>query len=315
MNNKSLVSIIVPVYNSLNYIEKCVRSITSQTYENIEIILVDDGSTDGSQEECDNLKKHDDRIKVIHQKNSGPSVARNKGLLNAKGKYIFFCDSDDYIDENVIEILVKNKKDNQLNGVYHYLESMNEKTLTKYEKKEYSQKDFLCNIFNGNILGTVWGVLFDKEITNNIRFDENTKCMEDTIFLIEYIKAAKINKIIYSDLAYYHYIINNASITQNKKNNLLKCKNYFYSLEKINKITKNEYEKVINDSKVKILEAELGNDEKRKYKLYFENLKISKYNGSSIRYQIFAKIYIKTNKKGLNIYYFFKDRLKHLLRR
>lgn len=315
MNNNSQVSIIVPVYNSLKYIKKCVMSITNQTYENIEIILVDDGSTDGSQNECDNLKKQDERIKVIHQKNSGPSVARNNGLSNAKGKYIFFCDSDDYIDENVIEILVKNKKKNQLNGVYHYLESKKKTTLIKYEKKEYNQKDFLCNIFNGNILGTVWGILFDKEIINNIRFDENTKCMEDTIFLIEYIQEAKINKIIYNDLAYYHYIINDTSITQNKRNNLLKCKNYFYSLEKINKITKKEYKEVINNSKVKILEAELGNDKERNYKLYFENLKISKYNGSSIRYQIFSKTYIKTNKNGLNIYYFFKDKLKHLLRR
>ena len=315
MNNKSLVSIIVPVYNSLNYIKKCVMSITNQTYENIEIILVDDGSTDGSQKECDNLKKYDDRIKVIHQKNSGPSVARNNGLSNSKGKYIFFCDSDDYIDENVIEILVKNKKNNQLNGVYHYLESRNEKTLIKYEKKEYSQKDFLCNIFNGNILGTVWGILFDKEITKNMRFDENTKCMEDTIFLIEYIKAAKINKIIYSDFTYYHYIINNASITQNKKNNLLKCKNYFYSLEKINKITKNEYEKVINDSKVKILEAELGNDEQNKYDLYFDNLKIKKYNGKSFRYNFFSKVYLKCDKNKLKIYYFLKKLIKSIIKK
>ena len=93
-----LISIVVPVYNVRQYIEKCIDSIINQTYKNLEIILVDDGSTDGSGELCDELKKLDFRIKVYHKENGGLSDARNYGVDRAKGMYIGFVDSDDYVD-------------------------------------------------------------------------------------------------------------------------------------------------------------------------------------------------------------------------
>ena len=97
---KELLSIIVPVYNSKKYLTRCVESITNQSYLNIEIILIDDGSTDGSAELCDELEKRDRRIRVFHQKNSGPGAARNLGLLNATGSYITFVDSDDCVESD-----------------------------------------------------------------------------------------------------------------------------------------------------------------------------------------------------------------------
>ncbi len=315
MNDSYLVSIIIPIYNSEKYLKTCVNSILNQTYKNIEVILIDDGSTDESRKICEKLKNKDNRIKFIFQSNGGPSVARNNGISQAKGKYIFFCDSDDYIDSNVIEILVKNEKKCQLNGVYHYIENKKIKKLKKYKKEEYDRKKFLNNIFNGTILGTSWGFLFDKEITKNIKFNENTNCMEDTIFLIEYIKTAKIDKIIYNDLAYYHYVSNDNSITQNNKNNLQKCKNYFYSLDLINKTTKYEYESTINDLKARIVEIELENEKEKKYKLYFEILKIEKYNGKSLRYKLFTKLYINHSKCGLSIYYYLKKVAKKIMGR
>lgn len=106
MNSKNLVSVIVPVYNAEHFIEKCIHSILNQSYKNIELILVNDGSTDNSVKICDSFAKIDNRIKLIHQANSGPSVARNNGIYNAKGKYIQFIDADDYIEENMIETLV-----------------------------------------------------------------------------------------------------------------------------------------------------------------------------------------------------------------
>ena len=101
MNPK--VSIIVPIYNSEKYMNKCIESILNQTLTEIEIILVNDGSTDNSGKIIDNYAKKDNRIKVIHQQNSGPSVARNKGISTAKGKYIGFVDSDDYIESTMYE--------------------------------------------------------------------------------------------------------------------------------------------------------------------------------------------------------------------
>ena len=104
---EELISIIVPIYNVKSYLRKCVNSVCSQTLKNLEIILVDDGSNDGSEVICDELKKKDKRILVIHQENAGESAARNTGLFYAKGKYIGFIDSDDYIETNMFEELYK----------------------------------------------------------------------------------------------------------------------------------------------------------------------------------------------------------------
>ena len=100
-----LISIIVPVYNVKPYLNRCVDSIIKQTYKNIEILLIDDGSTDGSSELCDKLSDIDSRIKVIHKKNGGLSSARNRGLLEMNGKYVGFVDSDDYIREDMYSVL------------------------------------------------------------------------------------------------------------------------------------------------------------------------------------------------------------------
>ncbi|MDU2552528.1 MAG: glycosyltransferase family 2 protein, partial [Staphylococcus epidermidis] len=104
----SEISIIVPVYNVENYLKKCVESILSQTFTDFELLLVDDGSTDSSGEMCDELKRLDERIKVIHKENGGLSSARNAGIDVAKGKYLTFVDSDDYIDTHMLEVLYKN---------------------------------------------------------------------------------------------------------------------------------------------------------------------------------------------------------------
>ena len=104
--NKPLISVIVPVYNVEKYLDVCVKSIISQTYQNLEIILIDDGSTDLSSQKCDDWAKRDLRINTIHQQNAGQSVARNVGLNIAKGEYIGFVDSDDYIDEHMYEKLI-----------------------------------------------------------------------------------------------------------------------------------------------------------------------------------------------------------------
>lgn len=109
------ISVIVPVYNVEKYLDKCVQSILNQTYENIELVLIDDGSTDGSSKICDKYGKIDSRVKVIHKENGGLSSARNRGIDEAVGKFITFIDSDDYIHHQMLEILyegiIKNKSD------------------------------------------------------------------------------------------------------------------------------------------------------------------------------------------------------------
>lgn len=101
----ALISVVIPVYNIEDYLERCVNSVCRQTYKNMEILLVDDGSTDGSGALCDELAKKDDRIRVFHKANGGSSSARNLGVAQAKGEYVGFVDSDDYIDSNMYELL------------------------------------------------------------------------------------------------------------------------------------------------------------------------------------------------------------------
>lgn len=105
MKNLPLISVIIPVYNIMEYLPRCVHSVTAQTYQNLEILLVDDGSTDGSGELCDRLAKEDPRIKVFHKENGGSSSARNLGLRNARGECVGFVDSDDYVEPDTYEKL------------------------------------------------------------------------------------------------------------------------------------------------------------------------------------------------------------------
>lgn len=106
MHENPLITVIVPVYNILEYLPRCVHSITAQTYRNLEILLIDDGSTDGTGELCDRLAEEDGRIRVFHKKNGGSSSARNLGLQHAAGEYVGFVDSDDYIEPDMYELLL-----------------------------------------------------------------------------------------------------------------------------------------------------------------------------------------------------------------
>lgn len=212
LKNNDLISIIVPIYNVEKYIEKTIQTILEQSYNNIEIILVDDGSMDKSKDICDFYAKKDKRIKVFHQKNKGVSSARNLGIDNAKGKYIVFIDGDDYITSEYINSLysciIKNKSDMAIQMYYNYY--------TKYKLvrniKEDINKDMSgWEFIDFQILGrkdtTVYAKIYLKNIIDkfNIRFDESITNLEDTLFLFYY--SSHCNKINYTSISNYYRII------------------------------------------------------------------------------------------------------------
>ena len=216
---KDLISVIVPVYKVEEYLNRCVDSIINQTYKNLEIILVDDGSPDNCGKICDDYAKHDKRIKVIHKKNGGLSDARNAGLSVAKGKYIGFVDSDDYISENMYEILykelVKNKADISI-CKYIYFKNIIPEFTTDYEITSYTNIEAileLIKIKQRKIQDYAWNKLYKRKLFKKIRYPKNF-VFEDigTTYLLFY----EAKKIINIDCILYAYYDNSNSITSNK---------------------------------------------------------------------------------------------------
>ena len=302
-----MISTIVPVYNAEKYIDRCITSIIQQTYKNLDIILINDGSKDKSLEICNKYKKIDKRVRVFNKNNSGVSDTRNFGIEQAKGDYITFIDSDDYIDNDYIKNLVENFESNS----YVRIANLNYSEEKVIENKEYNIDDFVKKALEGKYLFCVWGSLFEKKMV--VEFDKNTYYMEDSIFLMEYLKKCNKVKMIVSS-AKYHYINNPNSITNNKYNVLNNVKAYFYSLEKINKITNFEYEDLIKSKKIIMLEKECRFiNTNREYKLIKNDIEVKKIlmeNNLKIKIifsnYLFFKIYYFVRKIAKKIYHILK---------
>ncbi len=176
---EELISVIIPVYNVENYIEKCIYSVINQSYKNLEIILVDDGSTDKSGVLCDKYEKIDKRIKVIHKENGGLSSARNMGLDCANGEYIMFLDSDDFVETTILQELYslcyKNNVEISICN-YKYINNDKEEANDKEENAEYiydNIEKFHKMFFEGKFFWMAWGKLYKRRVFNNFRFKEN----------------------------------------------------------------------------------------------------------------------------------------------
>lgn len=207
--NNDLISIIIPVYNVEKYISKCLNTSIRQTYKNIEIIVVNDGSTDKSGIICDEFAKEDPRIKVIHTTNKGVSSARNLGIREANGKYITFIDSDDYVNERYIEILYnlcKNEKaDIGICGTMDVSENeeiiCKSKIIKKTLNYEATIKELLLEKYFTNV---IWAKMYKKEIFCDVKFNLKTKIGEDLELLYQVIKRCKIINVDTSKYLYYY---------------------------------------------------------------------------------------------------------------
>ena len=212
-----LISVIVPVYNVEKYLDACVKSIINQTYKKLEIILVDDGSTDNSPSMCDEYKKKDDRIKVIHKINGGLSDARNAGLDIATGKYVTFIDSDDFINQHMINELYEliNKYDSDISFVSQIRvpESSNgfENNTDKTYEKCVGRIEGLKNVFycKDNFIPSACAKLYKTSLFKDIRYPFRV-LYEDLATTYKLFDKAK--KISYNNSNYYYYRQNQSSI-------------------------------------------------------------------------------------------------------
>lgn len=234
---KPLISVIVPVYNVEKYVGRCLNSIIHQSYTNLEIIVVNDGSTDNSLSVCEEYEAKDKRIKLITQENRGLSGARNTGLRNYTGEYVTFVDSDDWIHRNMVEfmynLLVRNKSDMSKCGNFRVSEMTNlEKSPDGYEDVVYTRNEFL-ELFLSGTYTACWSRLFRKDVIYGFKFPEGLNC-EDFIYMYEVIR--RINTVAVNEFPLYYYFVREDSIVNQKFN--IKKFDQFYSARRLYELVK-----------------------------------------------------------------------------
>lgn len=220
-----VLSVIIPVYNREKFLERCVKSVAASTLKNIEIILIDDGSTDGSGALCDRLAKADSRFFVIHQQNAGVSAARNRGLERAVGKYFAFVDSDDYIEPDMYEKMVAAMEELDADMVCCGISKEYEDGTGRGEKFSHGHADsyvdavtvlnLLLSVSASESISTIPANKIGKrciQVEKHIFFNENLYECEDGVFWCDYIITIR-NAVLLND-TFYHYVIHEDNVSK-----------------------------------------------------------------------------------------------------
>lgn len=270
------ISVIVPVYNVADYLDRCVLSILNQTYDNLEIILIDDGATDGSGKACDKYSEKDNRVCVIHQDNMGLSEARNSGLKVVTGKYIFFCDSDDYLQSDCLEkMLNRLQRDHAdivscgFNTVYD--ETSSEKAarsvMNPYPGRWSGRQSVIEMMRNSNVCSVVWNKLYKRELFEGLSFPKGVQ-NEDEAITYKLLYRAGI--VSYMPDTFYNYFQRNNSIMHE---GLEERFEFFLqsSIDRIQYFVNNNEPELVDHSRISLLEwikysyRNIRDEEKKKY--------------------------------------------------
>lgn len=205
-----MISVIVPVYNTEKYLDRCIQSILAQTYSDIELLLVDDGSTDSSGAMCDRYAEQDSRVRVFHKENGGASSARNMGLDNAKGEWITFCDSDDWVYESWLQNFAENCNDVDLvcQGIAPegYLAFKNNHTRFAFDYRGAINEGLLL-LYEYSVIGYTVIKCFKRSIVEkySLRFNTLFNLREDEEFVLRYLSVAK-TMVSVDKIGYYYYV-------------------------------------------------------------------------------------------------------------
>lgn len=244
-----LISVIVPVYNTAAYLERCINSVLNQSYDNIEVICVDDGSTDESGIILDQIARRSPKVKAIHTENRGVSSARNIALSKANGDYIGFVDSDDYIHKDMYKILVNLILKSDVDFVscgYYYDNNVNVKRVLNQKNVPLQSINIIETLYYiykrdeyKGVGGYLWTRLFKKELIKDvsgnvkIQFDEDLNVGQDIVFLAKICESVK--KTLYTDQALYYYYQRKDSTTHDEVKQLSGM-SWIYAYERIIKI-------------------------------------------------------------------------------
>lgn len=326
MEKKIKISVVIPAYNAGKYLERCINSIINQTLSDIEIIIIDDGSTDSSQEIYSKMSNLDERIKTYKIKNSGSGFARNLGLQKSIGKYIYFCDPDDWIEPTLLndnyKKAEKEKSDVVFFGVNNYFYRKQSPNFVYYgsrtmknDSKEFRKK--FAELYNAGLTSCVWNKLYRIEYlkNNNCEFSYYSQG-QDLSFNIRVYKNLK--KVSYNENTYYNYVkyTNNTAITKYHKDKSFIRKNLYAELEQLFKdwnwdTTNQDNNQILFDFLFNQVSDELRNiyhfdsplSRKEKRNQCLEIL-----NNTEIRKRLFDKNNLKKLSSSKNIY---KEMIKY----
>lgn len=286
---EELVSIIIPVFNAESTLEKCIKSVLGQTYKNLEIILINDGSTDNSKKICQNFQVKYNIIKFFEKENKGVSSARNLGIEKAQGSYITFIDSDDYVSENFVKdlydaFMIRDDIDITHCGTVNVNQDFEMISKSKLsDVKLFDADTYMKRILEERKFNAVcWGKMYDRKLIDNIRFDESIQINEDLDFLLNILLNCR--KIVYIPKNDYYWVDRKDSVTKQGFNdkwlkNIDNCKKIFDNIIRkkpnLKRYCRNKYFKVNLLCYKKMLKDNLVNDKvKKKIK---ENLKKGKF--------------------------------------
>lgn len=284
---KPIVSVIVPVYNGAEFIENCYSMLENQTLKDIEMIFVDDGSTDGGYEKCDEIAKQDSRCIVIHQENRGVSAARNHGMKVAKGDYIGFVDVDDKYAPDMFETLYNLAK--KCNADIACLDQIGKKDeVTMFTEKELTLKSFLLS--NGISMSSV-SKLFTRDLCMKVCFEEGRKIYEDFYFIFELLNEASV--VVNQNTEKYYYIHREGSSSRT-----VFSEKYFdaiYFVDKVATIINSKYPSLVDCA------------EARKMNTYLRIIKIYHMRGGNHRFSDeirYIKKYLYSISKDMRTKYY-----------
>lgn len=306
------ISIVVPIYNCEKYLQDCIESLINQDYNNLEIILINDGSTDSSDKICKFYQKKDKRIIYYNKKNTGVSDTRNLGINSSTGKYVLFVDSDDLIESNCVSLLVKSLKKNYLSICKIKKFSINPDF--KVKDTTFNKKIFDCSkyfeIYKLNLLNPPYGRLYELSILKNnaIKFKKDLSLGEDLVFNMEYLKYVK--GVVLLDNELYDYRVGNvSSLSQKYYPNMcdiqIELMNSF-----IDFFGKNVDNDILQKECIKFINAIVSNEFHNKNANIFNKIKnmIKVLNKNEVQKEIISrkKYFSKTQ------YFLLKLRLYHL---
>lgn len=313
-----MISVIIPIYNSEKYLSRCIDSILMQTYKDIEILLVDDGSTDNTKEICIDYSNKDSRVKYLHKDNSGVSATRNYGIEHASGEWIIFIDSDDYFsDANVFNRLMEvvNKNPNVM-PIFNFI-SLKDNNVTEKQNEfvigNPDVEDIMANCIAGvnhstnltYMFRAVWCKMFNKKIVDehNIRFDEKMYMGEDAVFLIEYVQYIESIEDIHTYGLIYR--IHDDSSSRKYKTDLLSQAKL--ELTHFDNILSNYNSKLLTTARAEyiwIIYKQLFTNEVRGNRKHIEGKKWLEFNKEHLKEKVDYSLMSKSNHILIYIYKF-----------